>query len=117
MGSKARDESHESCVCIVGFSACECQKKSVVYEMKRRDVALQRSRKKPIYSAETHSSDLTRSEMRSQCSFPGEVLSGGDESCRTSLENDSCSKVLNFLKRLDNRIRCTHKETVAAVKP
>ena len=27
-------------------------------------------------------------------------------------ENKSCSKVLNFLERLDDRIRCTHKETV-----
>ena len=35
MGSKAR-ESHESCVCIAGFSACGCQKKSVVYETECR---------------------------------------------------------------------------------
>ena len=28
-------------------------------------------------------------------------------------ENKSCSKVQNFLERLDDRIRCTHKETVA----
>ena len=32
-------------------------------------------------------------------------------------ENKSCSKVLNFLERLDNRIRCTHEESVAVVKP
>ena len=32
-------------------------------------------------------------------------------------ENKSCSKVLNFLERLDDRIRCTHEETVAVVKP
>ena len=30
--SKRRRESRESCVFIVGFSACGCQKKSVVYE-------------------------------------------------------------------------------------
>ena len=30
--SKRRCESHESCVCIVGFPACGCQKKSVVNE-------------------------------------------------------------------------------------
>ena len=30
-------------------------------------------------------------------------------------ENKSCSKVLNLLERLDDRIRCTHKETVAVV--
>ena len=32
-------------------------------------------------------------------------------------ENESWSKVLNFLERLDDRIRCTHKETAAVVKP
>ena len=32
-------------------------------------------------------------------------------------ENKFCSKVLNFLERLDDRIRCTHEETVAVVKP
>ena len=32
-------------------------------------------------------------------------------------ENKSCGKILNFLERLDNRIRCIHEETVAAVKP
>ena len=32
-------------------------------------------------------------------------------------ENKSSSKVLNFLERLDDRIRCTHKEAVAVVKP
>ena len=29
---------HESCVCIVGFPACGCQKKSVVYETECRHV-------------------------------------------------------------------------------
>ena len=47
--------------------------------------------------------------------FPGEVLSGGDG--LPLEENKSCSKVLNFLERLDDRIRCTHEETVAVVKP
>ena len=32
-------------------------------------------------------------------------------------ENESCSKVLDFLERSDGRIRCTHEETVAVVKP
>ena len=31
--SNRKCESHESCVCIVGFSACECQKKSVPDKM------------------------------------------------------------------------------------
>ena len=32
-------------------------------------------------------------------------------------ENESCSKVLNFLERLDDRIACTHEETVTVIKP
>ena len=32
-------------------------------------------------------------------------------------ENESCSKVLNFFERLDDRIWCTHEEIVAVVKP
>ena len=32
-------------------------------------------------------------------------------------KSESSSKVLNFLERLDERIRCTHKETVTVVKP
>ena len=33
-------------------------------------------------------------------------------------QNQSCSKVLNFLERLDDRIRCHgYEETVAVVKP
>ena len=42
--SKRRCESHESCVCIVGFSACGCQKKSVVYKTECRHVAVQRDK-------------------------------------------------------------------------
>ena len=32
-------------------------------------------------------------------------------------ENESCSKVMNILERLDDRISRTHGETVAVVKP
>ena len=32
-------------------------------------------------------------------------------------DNESCSKILNFLERVDDRIRCTHEETVAVVDP
>ena len=45
MGSKGREresKSHESCICIVGFSACGCQEKSVVYEKDCRHVGVQR---------------------------------------------------------------------------
>ena len=36
--NKRKCGSHESCVCIVGFTACGCQKKSVVYELECRSV-------------------------------------------------------------------------------
>ena len=42
--NKRKCESHESCDSVVGFSACGCQKKSVVYEMERRLVAVQRGK-------------------------------------------------------------------------
>ena len=73
--SKRRCESHESCVCIVGFPACGCQKKSVVCETECRHAAVREVALKHIQATLY----LTRSEMGSQCSFfPGEVLSGGD---------------------------------------
>ena len=31
--------------------------------------------------------------------------------------DESCSKVLNFLERVDDRIGCAHEETVAVTKP
>ena len=31
-------------------------------------------------------------------------------------ENESCSKVLNFLERLDDRIGCAHEETVTVIE-
>ena len=51
--------------------------------------------------------------MGSQCSFSRRGVAWWTPVCQ---ENKSCSKVLNFLERLDDRIRCTHKETVAVVK-
>ena len=39
-------------------------------------------------------------------------MSGGGR-CQ---EKESCSKVVNFLEKLDDIIRCTHEETVAVVK-
>ena len=55
---------------------------------------------------------LMRSEMGSQCSF-------FQERCRVVMtrchEDESCSKVLNFLERLDDRIGCAHEETVTVI--
>ena len=45
VNSKAREcECHESCICIVGFSAGRCQKKSIVYKKECRRVAVQRGK-------------------------------------------------------------------------
>ena len=42
--SKRKGKSYESRVCIVGFSTCRCQKKSVVYETECRQVSGQRGK-------------------------------------------------------------------------
>ena len=42
--STRKCESHESCVCIAGFSACGCQKKSLVHKTEYRHVAVQRGK-------------------------------------------------------------------------
>ena len=61
--SKRKHKSHDSCVCIAGFSACECQK-SVVYKMECRHVAVQKGKQdqnhliNDIHSTETHTSDF-----------------------------------------------------------
>ena len=43
------------------------------------------------------------------------------ERCRVVMtrchEDESCSKVLNFLERLDDRIGCAYEETVTVIKP
>ena len=56
--SKIKCENHESCVCIAGFSACGCQKKSVVHETERRHTQFKEvSRTRTNYSTETHTSE------------------------------------------------------------
>ena len=72
--SKRKYGSHESCVCIVGFPVCGCQKKSVVYEMECRHAAVQRGIKagpEPFIAPKHIQATLyfIRSEMGSQCSF------------------------------------------------
>ena len=43
-GPRENCESHKSCICIVRFSVCGCQKKRVVYEMECRYVAVLRGK-------------------------------------------------------------------------
>ena len=78
--SKRQCERHGSCVCVVGFSACVCQKKSVVYETCRVDMWQFRevSRTRTVYSTETRTSDFilnTFSNVKPKqfVYFPGEV--------------------------------------------
>ena len=63
-------ESHESCICTAGFSACGCWKKGVVYEMECRCVAVQKG-KQPFITLKHIQVTLYLicSEMGSQCSF------------------------------------------------
>ena len=74
------------------------------------------SRTRTIYSTETHTSDFILNTF-----WNGKLVQFFQERCCVVItgcqENKSSSKVLNFLERLDDRIRCTHKETVAVVKP
>ena len=42
--SKRKCENHESCVGVAGFSACGCQKKSVVHETECKNVAVERGK-------------------------------------------------------------------------
>ena len=74
------------------------------------------SRTKTIYSTETHTSDFILNTF-----WKGKPVQFFQERCWVVVtgcqENKSCSKVLNFLDRLDDKIRCTHEETVAVVKP
>ena len=74
------------------------------------------SRTRTIYNTETHTSDFILNTF-----WNGKPVQFFQERCWVVVtgcqENKSCSKVLNFLERLDDRIRCTHEETVAVVKP
>ena len=45
VGSKATEDAKaRSCVCIAGFPACMCQKKSIVYKTECRHAAVQRGK-------------------------------------------------------------------------
>ena len=97
--SKRKCESHESCVCIIGFTTCGCQKKSVVYETEHRDArsSSERSTRPEPFIALKHmqaTSCLIRSEMGSQCSFSPQ------ERCRVGMtgRQESYSKVQNFTR-------------------
>ena len=73
------------------------------------------SRTRTIYSTEIHTSDFILNTF-----WNGKPVQFFQEMCWVVVvrcqENEPCSKVLNFLERLDDRIRCTHEETVAVVK-
>ena len=63
------------------------------------------SRTRTIYSTETHTSDFILNTF-----WNGKPVQFFKESCWVVVtgcqENKSCSEVLNWLERLDNRIRC-----------
>ena len=68
--SNRKHETHDSCVCIAGFSAGGFQKKSVVYETECRHVAVQKGKQDQNHLQHIQATlYLIRSEMGSQCSF------------------------------------------------
>ena len=74
------------------------------------------SRTRTIYITETHKNYFIFNTF-----WNGKPVQFFQEGCWVVVagcqENESCSNILNFLERLDDRIRCTHEETVAVVKP
>ena len=73
------------------------------------------SRTRTIYSTETQATlYLIRTEMGSQSSFSRR---GVEWWWRGAKRTSLAAKFFNFLERLDDRIRCTHEETVALVEP
>ena len=59
-----KHESHDSCVCIAGFSACGCQKKSAVYETGWRHVAVQKGKQGPEPS---HPESFSTTSEQNRC--------------------------------------------------
>ena len=57
---------------------------------------------------------VMRSEMGSQCSFFQERSRVMMTRCHA---DESCSKVLKFLERLDDRIGCALEEAFTVIKP
>ena len=74
------------------------------------------SRTRTIYSTETHTSDFILNTF-----WYGKPVQFFQERCWVVVtgcqDNKSCSKVLNFQARLDDKIRCTPEETAGVVKP
>ena len=110
VGSKARGGAE-------AMSLASCRRRALCT---RWSVDMQQfreiSRTRTIYSTETHTSDFILNTF-----WNGKPVQFFQERCWVVVtgcqENKSCSKVLNFLGRLDDRIRCTHEETVAVEKP
>ena len=60
---KRKHESHESCVCNAGFSACGCQKKSVVYETECKHVAVQKGKQNQNHRERQRERERENSEL------------------------------------------------------
>ena len=117
VGSKAREGTKAISLVFVlldfqhvGVRRVECTRRSVDMQQFREV-----SRTRTTHSTETHTSDFILNML-----WNGKPVQFFQERCWVVVmgcqENKSCSKVLNFLERLDDRIRCTHEETVAVVK-
>ena len=88
----------------------------MVHETECRHVAVPRGKQdQTVYSTEIRTSDFIRFAMGSQCRLFFSLQEMYRVVVKGSQENESCSKVLNFLEKLEHRITCTHKETFAVV--
>ena len=108
VGSKAREgaKAMSLALALLDFQHAGFRRRAYSYETCRHAAVQSEtvSMTRTTYSTETHTSDFILNTFwngEASAVFPGVVVTG----CQ---ENKSCSKVLNFLERLDDRIRCTH---------
>ena len=121
VGSEAREgvKATSCAFALLDFSACGCQKKGVVYEMECRHVAVQRGKQDRNHLQ--HWNTCKQLHYILNMFWNGKPVQFFQERCWVVVagcqKNEFCSKILNYMERLDDRIRCTHEETVAVVKP
>ena len=116
-GSKAREtvKAMKLVFVLLDFQH-GCQKKSVVYKTDCRHVVVQRGKQDQnhLYHWNTYNFIFNTFWNGKPVQFFQQKCWMVMVGCR---KNESCSKVLIFLERLDDRNRCTYEETVAVVKP
>ena len=94
MWGPKKEKVRKLCVCIAGFSACGCQKKSAVNETECRHLSVQigKQEQEPFIALKHIQATLhlIRSDMGSQSSFSRRGVEWWRRGCQ---ENEPCSKV------------------------